>query len=122
MNKLQAFELGVLAFFILLLSAGQVLFKLSAQTTPALDSLAALRSLALNPWLWAALLVYALGTVVWILILQRLPLSLAYPFVSAVFVIVPLAGAWLFHEPLNLRYLAGLALIMVGVALIARGA
>ena len=44
------------------------------------------------PWLYAALLVYAIATVTWLYILQRIPLSMAYPFSALSMIIVPLAS------------------------------
>jgi len=110
----------LLCGFSLLLAAGQFMFKFTAQSSPSLSSLQGLMSLALSPWLWIALTLYGTATILWIFILQRVPLSLAYPFSALGFIIVPL-GAWLvFHEPLTLRYGLGVACILGGVFILSR--
>lgn len=119
-SGLTPFNIGLLTGFALLLAAGQFMFKFAAQNSPNLSSLQGFIGLALSPWLWIALTLYGAATVLWIFILQRIPLSLAYPFSALGFIIVPL-GAWLvFHEPLTLRYGLGMALILGGLIVLSR--
>ena len=47
-----------------------------------------------------------------------MPVGLAYPMLSLNFVFVTLAARWLFHETVDARHWAGVALIMAGVALL----
>ena len=108
-------ELAALCGFVTLLAAGQLLFKQAAVSAPALDRAGALIALAANPWLWGALVLYVAATVLWIAILQKTPLSVAYPAVALGFVVVPLAGALFFREPYSANTLLGTALIVVGV-------
>lgn len=75
-----------------------------------------------NPWLWAALALYALAMLCWLFALRRLRLSQAYPWTALVYVGTPLAGAYLFGETLTLRYFAGIACICIGIAWCARAA
>ena len=87
-------------------------------TAPNLASLSALVFLGKNIWFWLALTLYGLATILWIVILQQVPLSLAYPFVALGFIIVPLASWGIFKEPLDLYYVGGVALIIMGLGLI----
>ncbi|AHG22349.1 4-amino-4-deoxy-L-arabinose-phospho-UDP flippase [Chania multitudinisentens RB-25] len=68
-------------------------------------------------WLALAVLFLGLGMVVWLNVLQRLPLSLAYPMLSLNFVLVTLAARWLFKEPTTLRHWCGVFSIMLGILL-----
>lgn len=68
-----------------------------------------------RPWIIAGLLSAFLASLFWMLAMTKLPLSHAYPFTAASFVLVVLGGAWLFSEPLSPTKLVGLALIVVGV-------
>ncbi|WP_431222574.1 4-amino-4-deoxy-L-arabinose-phosphoundecaprenol flippase subunit ArnE [Serratia sp. L9] len=68
-------------------------------------------------WLAVALLLLGLGMLIWLNVLQRLPLSLAYPMLSLNFVLVTLAARWLFNETTTLRHWSGVALIMLGILL-----
>jgi len=109
-------QFAKLGAFALMLATGQILFKLAAASTAAgLNSIAGLRGLLVNPWFWLALLLYGAATYLWIAILQKMPLAIAYPFVALGFVIVPL-GAWvLFGETVGWRYAGGVVLIMAGI-------
>ena len=68
-----------------------------------------------NPWIWAAGVLYGVAVILWVMILQKLPLSTAYPFVALSFVVVPLAAAVLFQESFSVRTLLGSVLILGGI-------
>jgi multidrug transporter EmrE-like cation transporter len=76
----------------------------------------------LRPGVIAAAMVACLAMASWILVLRRLPLTVAYPFTSISYVILLLAGCALFHEPLTAPKAVGVALIVVGVAVSCLGA
>jgi drug/metabolite transporter (DMT)-like permease len=103
----------LLALNVLALSIGQVLFKLAARGLDGSDSL--LRQVVFNPYLIAALVVYALATGMWVALLRQVPLHVAYPFVALAFVLVPLMAHWVLGEPLRWQTLAGAGVIFVGV-------
>jgi drug/metabolite transporter (DMT)-like permease len=75
---------------------------------------------ASQPGVLGGLLLYALGTVVWLLVLSRLDVSVAYPFVALGFLMVMGLGAWCFGEPITAGKLAGTLLVGAGVYLLAR--
>jgi undecaprenyl phosphate-alpha-L-ara4N flippase subunit ArnE len=55
----------------------------------------------------------------WLLVLQRVPVSQAYPMLSLNFIFVALAGRILWRERLTLRQIFGTLLVVTGVALMA---
>jgi drug/metabolite transporter (DMT)-like permease len=67
----------------------------------------------------AAFALYAAATLLWIHLLRYVELSRAYPFMALSFVLVPLFSMLVFGERLGGAYLAGVALIVAGVAVIA---
>ena len=67
-----------------------------------------------------ALTLYALATVLWVLVLRAVPLSIAFPLYALVFLLVPLAAQVFLGEPLTLNTLIGGAIIVVGVFVAAR--
>ena len=99
----------------LMLSAGQVLFKKTADALVADSIVRFVASLLSAPYFWAALFVYGAATLLWVFVLSRLPLTAAMPFVALTFVIVPVIGALLFGERLNLMYWIGVSVIVIGV-------
>lgn len=75
-----------------------------------------------SPWPWLALLALGLGLLCWLLLLQRVEVGSAYPMLALNFVLVTLAARFVFDEPVDRRHLAGLLLIVAGVALLGRSA
>ena len=101
---------------IAVLAGGQVLFKLSANGLQLGDP----RTFLSVP-LVAALGIYGVATLMWLVVLTRLPLSVAFPFYGLTFLLVPLL-AWLFlGEPLRIQTLVGGVVIIIGVAICAKG-
>ena len=111
---------------ILLTVYAQIVIKWQVMSAGALpvepaDKLWFLARLFLNPWVVSALVALLIAVATWMAAMTKLQLSHAYPFVSLAFVLVVLCSAWLFHEPLNIAKLAGLALICVGIAIGSQG-
>ena len=76
--------------------------------------------LAANPPILAGLACYVVSVVVWILALSRVPVSVAYPMLSVGYVVNALAAWMLFGESITAQKMIGIAVIMVGVFLVAR--
>jgi len=111
---------GLLALLIaypLVLAAGQILFKRTALGVSGLPPLRWLTAMLSTPEFYAACVLYGAATVLWVWVLTRLSLAAAYPFVALSFVVVPLAGWWLFGEAPTLRGWVGIALIVAGVVI-----
>ncbi|MFV9671187.1 4-amino-4-deoxy-L-arabinose-phosphoundecaprenol flippase subunit ArnE [Pantoea sp. Ep11b] len=70
---------------------------------------------------WIALSVLLLGVamLLWLRVLQQVPVSQAYPMLSLNFIFVALAGRFIWRERLTLRQIAGTLLVVTGVALMA---
>lgn len=120
---------GILIAFIMigvLLSAGgQVFLKLGMSAARVQTALAAQDgtgiALALigSPWVIGGLVVYGLSVFVWLLVLSKVDVSYAYPFVALGMVVTTLSGRFLLAESLPPLRVVGLAVIVVGVALVA---
>jgi undecaprenyl phosphate-alpha-L-ara4N flippase subunit ArnE len=102
---LLAFPLG--------LGGGQVLLKLAAQRMQPEFSLAQI----VNPLLGAAVGLYGLLSIIWILILRQVPLSVAYPFVAVSFIVTPLLAWTILNDRPGGLYFVGIAFIGIGVAI-----
>jgi drug/metabolite transporter (DMT)-like permease len=101
---------------VALIAAGQVLFKLVANSLDASGTLFDRRVMAIGA---AALAIYGLATVFWILLLQRAPLGKLYPYMALSFVLVALASWLLLQETISIGHVAGLGLIVTGLLVIA---
>ena len=73
----------------------------------------------LSFWYMGSLLSFGLKALVWQQALKRLTLSVAYPMMSFVFVIIPVIGFFVFNESISWMQLVGTAVIVVGTVLIA---
>lgn len=103
--------------FSLSLGFGQMLFKLAANDIKVRVQ-ASLFSAAFSPWLIAAIILYALSTLLWVGILTQVPLTRAYPFALLGAAIVPVLGMAVLGESLSPYYPLGMALVVIGVAII----
>lgn len=89
---------------------------------PALGpaSISAVPGMLFHPGILGGLALYGLGMVLWLLVLNRVALSQAYPFVGLGFVLTALFGALALQEPFGPGRLLGTALIVGGVVVVAR--
>ena len=77
---------------------------------------------ALLRWpILAGLACYVISVALWMVALSRVDVSLAYPMLSLGYVLNAALAWWLFGETLGLPQMAGIALILSGVWLLARG-
>jgi multidrug transporter EmrE-like cation transporter len=115
------------AITILLTVYGQIVVKWQAGKAGALPSglgekvIFLLRLALLNPWMLSGLFAAFLASLAWMAAMTKLPLSLAYPFMSLSFVLVVVLGGMLFNEPITLLKLIGLGLIVSGVVVGSQG-
>lgn len=75
---------------------------------------------ATNPWILGGLVCYVVSFAVWIGVLARLPVSVAYPLLSLGYVAGLFASHWLLGESLDASKFAGIGLILAGVYLLSR--
>jgi drug/metabolite transporter (DMT)-like permease len=102
-------------------SVAQLLFKRAAQRVEMVPGLTTLWRLATEPAFVGALVFYGVGTLLYIWILNRLPLSRAYAVFALQFVLVPLLGVLVLGEPASWRLFLGSLLIVVGILFAAGG-
>lgn len=74
-----------------------------------------------SPTVAAGLGLYGLGALVWLLVLAKVDLSFAYPFVGLGFVLTLLLGRFVLDEAITPARLGGTLLVAVGVLLVASG-
>ena len=73
---------------------------------------------AAEPWVGAGVLGDVGSFVAWMVILDRIPLSLGFPLTSICYVTVSAASVAIFHEEIGALRGLGIVLIMVGVIVI----
>jgi drug/metabolite transporter (DMT)-like permease len=96
------------------LAVGQILFKISASTIPQSGSFFSLRPLSI---FFLAMLIYAIVSVGWVWVLQRIELGRVYPLMALAFVLVPIGSHFVFDEQFQHQYFVGVALVVAGVVI-----
>lgn len=118
---MKALHILLVSLFSVGMGIGQLLLKYSAQRQVATEQqslLSRLMSLALDwPFLLGASS-YALLLVFWIWLLTFIPLSRAYPFTMMSLAVASLGSWFFFGETITPRFLAGLAVIGVGLIML----
>lgn len=104
--------------------AGQTLIKLGVSQPPtnAFDPLATVMMILRSPFVLAGLLLYGVGALAWIMVLSRLSLSYAYPFLALNFVLVALVARLILGESIPAMRWVGIGFICVGILAIAQSA
>ena len=73
-----------------------------------------------NLYLWLAMLCYGISIFLWMVVLSKVEVSYALPFHSLSFVIITVAGRFLFNENVSLSRITGILFICLGVYIISR--
>lgn len=76
-------------------------------------------TLLTNPFIMFGALNLLVGTGLWLLVLSRIPLSIAHPILSVSYVLTAAAGFLWFHEPMSTLKVLGLIFIIIGVSCVA---
>lgn len=105
----------------------QVILKVGALKIPSEkftglngDTALAFLSVLFSKYIFTGILIYVFSAAMWIWVLTKVDISLAYPFISLSFIITLGFGVTLFQEPLTSMKLLGTAVIMLGCVIITK--
>ena len=115
---MRAADLVSLAAYAAMVPVGQLLFKLASLKHQDLEG-PALWRLVQNLPLAGAFAWYAVSAVLWLAILKRTPLSVAYPAAIVGAALVPPLAWAAFGEPLSWTMAGGYLLMLAGLWLLA---
>lgn len=101
-------------FTVLIISAGQILFKLAAEGIDV-SGKGLLHSFLFNWQLIVALVVYGIATISWLFVIRGVPMRVAYPIAALSFIIVPILSAIFLGESITFKTLLGGFVILFGV-------
>ena len=73
-----------------------------------------------SPWVLSGVAATFLAGISWMLALTKFQLSYAYPFTGLVYMLVLMSGVVLFKDSMSAGRLAGTAVVMLGVLIIAK--
>jgi drug/metabolite transporter (DMT)-like permease len=111
----------LLVFEVVFVTASEILLKVGASKTGRVAGWEWTGLLALGSiWIWCAIALVILSFLCWVYVLKYIPLSIAFPLSNVVHVLVPLS-CWIFlGEHISSRRWCGIAIVILGVAVVAR--
>ena len=116
------FSVSLSAFSQIILRRGMTRPDVQAALADTSNLFVTFKAVFLSPYIIGGLACYGLGAVVWLLVLSKIPVSFAYPFVALGIVLTTAAGVLVLGESISLITGIGIAVIIAGIALVALGA
>jgi multidrug transporter EmrE-like cation transporter len=120
---------GVMSIALLIVSvgfaiAGQVTLKSAMNQIGRIGTSevravgATVSKAAREPRLWAGLTLFGISSLFWMVVLSRVPLSVAYPFVGVSYIAIVLLSRLILHEHVPLLRWVGVLVVAAGIAII----
>jgi|SRR3990167_10234573 len=94
---------------------GQFLLKKGVIASTLVPSIGSFLKTVFSPIVFLGFVVYGISAILWLFVLQKFPLSVAYPALSLTYVVVVILSVFLLKEPINSFKIAGMLLIILGV-------
>jgi drug/metabolite transporter (DMT)-like permease len=108
-------------------SVAQIILKKGMSSPDVINAISSnsgfmvIRAISTNYWVLVGLSLYFFSALVWLFVLSKTEVSLAYPFVGLGFVFTMLLGCFLLGESVSIAKIAGTVLIAAGVFSLTRG-
>lgn len=119
-------SLSAVLLSVALGACAQMVLK-AGVSTPAIETALSnggwfgiLAAFALSPLVWVGLIIYAASALVWLFVLARVDVSVAYPFVGLGFIFTMVLGWGMYGEDVTAIRVLGTLLIASGVAVLAQ--
>lgn len=119
--------LSLILLTVLMSASAQLVLKLGVTDTHLAmalktDFIAALLAAISSPFIWLGLIIYGHSVGLWIWVLSKVDLSVAYPFVGLGFVVTMLFGMFFLQESVTPARAIGTLCIVVGCVLVGKSA
>lgn len=101
-------------------TAGELLLKKGASPSHAVGGVEAVVGLApmASVWTWIGIITYVTSLISWLYVLRFVPISIAFPLINAVHVLVPIGSLIFLHERVSLGRWVGIAIVLCGILLL----
>lgn len=77
-----------------------------------------IKQLLSTPAVLAAIPVYAVSNIGWLIVLSKLNLSVAYPFLASLYIFIPILSMVFLSETLTLQHWTGIIVIGIGIGVV----
>ena len=77
-----------------------------------------IKQLLSTPAVLAAIPVYAVSNIGWLIVLSKLNLSVAYPFLASLYIFIPVLSMVFLSESLTLQHWTGIIVIGIGIGVV----
>jgi drug/metabolite transporter (DMT)-like permease len=121
----KSISVALILFTVFTNAAAQIMLKKGMMSFGALvpasglvGVLATAFSVVFSPWVFAGLCMFVVSMASHLIVLSRVQLSFAYPFLSLAYVVVAVYAFFVFGEDVGAARIAGIALICAGTVFI----
>lgn len=119
--------LGLILFTVTLSACAQLALKMGVSKPEMAEAIQsgvtdAVLGAATSPLIWLGLFIYAFSVALWVWVLSKVDLTIAYPFVGISFLITMAFGAFILDESVTTMRVVGTLLIAGGCVLVAQSA
>ncbi len=94
---------------------GELLFKHGIMQTELKLNLMSIVKTIFSPFIFFGFALFGSGAILWLFVLQRFPLSVAYPTLALNYVWILVISYYLFGEQITVNKIVGICLIIAGV-------
>jgi drug/metabolite transporter (DMT)-like permease len=101
-------------------TAGELLLKKGANASHSFAGVEGVVGLApmASLWTWIGIITYVTSLVSWLYVLRFVPISIAFPLINAVHVLVPIGSLIFLHERVSLGRWVGIGIVLCGILLL----
>ncbi|MDQ4145738.1 MAG: hypothetical protein M3198_18735 [Actinomycetota bacterium] len=119
-----AVSIGLLIVSVVFAIAGQITLKsamtavgrIGAREVSAVGE--TLKRAAAEPRLWIGLVLFGISALFWLVVLSRVPLSVAYPFVGVSYILIVAFARIFLHEHVPALRWIGVLVVAIGIAIV----
>lgn len=99
---------------------GQISFKHGLNGLSITPDIMTIVKTIFTPYVFIGFMCYGISSIVWLFVLEKFPLSVAYPALALSYVIIVFASFMFLHEPLTVNKVIGSGIILTGVFVLFR--
>lgn len=123
-TTVSAVSIALLIVSVVFAIAGQLTLKSAMREVGRIgarevsDAGQTLKRAAKEPRLWFGLFLFGVSALFWLVVLSRVPLSVAYPFVGISYILIVAFARYFLHEHVPLLRWIGVAVVAFGIAIV----